>query len=118
VVAVSCGFILGAPVARTLGVGFVPVRKLGKLPGPTHAQSYQLEYGSETVEVHTDAFVPGERVLLIDDVLATGGTAAATAELIRRCGAQVAAFCVLIELGFLDGRASLPGLDVRAVLAV
>ena len=112
------GFILGAPVARQLGVGFVPVRKSGKLPGPTHAQSYELEYGSETVEVHTDAFEPGDRVLLIDDVLATGGTAAATAQLIHRCGAEVAAFRVLIELGFLDGRANLPGLDVRALLRV
>jgi adenine phosphoribosyltransferase len=112
------GFILGAPVARQLGVGFVPVRKKGKLPGPTRAQSYELEYGSETVEVHTDAFEPGERVLLIDDVLATGGTAAATAELIRRSGAEVAAIGVLIELGFLGGRDNLPGLNIRALLGV
>src|SRR6266516_5531356 len=83
------GFILAAPVACRLGVGFVPVRKHGKLPGPTHAQTYQLEYGTATVEVHQDAFEPGERVLMIDDVLATGGTAAATARLIRRAGAEV-----------------------------
>ena len=112
------GFILAAPVACRLGVGFVPVRKLGKLPGPTHAETYQLEYGTATVEVHTDAFAPGERVLLIDDVLATGGTAAATAALIRRCGAEVTGLGVLIELGFLRGRDSLPDLDVRALLAL
>jgi adenine phosphoribosyltransferase len=110
------GFILAAPVAYRLGVGFVPVRKLGKLPGPTHAQTYQLEYGIGTVEVHVDAFQPGERVLLIDDVLATGGTAAATAQLIERGGAEVAALGVLIELGFLGGRANLPGLDIQALL--
>ncbi len=112
------GFILAAPVACRLGVGFVPVRKHGKLPGPTHAQSYELEYGTATVEVHVDAFAPGDRVLLVDDVLATGGTAAATAELIRRCGAEVTALSVLIELGFLGGRANLPGLTVRAVLGL
>ena len=112
------GFILAAPVAHELGVGFVPVRKLGKLPGPTHAQTYELEYGSAAVEVHVDAFKPGDRVLLIDDVLATGGTAAATADLIRRCGAEVTALSVLIELGFLGGRANLPGMDVRALIGI
>jgi adenine phosphoribosyltransferase len=112
------GFILAAPVACMLGVGFVPVRKQGKLPGPTHAQTYQLEYGTATVEVHVDAFQPGDRVLMIDDVLATGGTAAATAALIRRCEAEVTALGVLIELGFLGGRSSLPGIDVRALLAL
>lgn len=110
------GFILAAPVACHLGVGFVPVRKVGKLPGPTHAQTYQLEYGTATVEVHVDAFGPGDRVLVVDDVLATGGTAAATAELIKRSGAEVAAVAVLIELCFLGGRAHLPGLEVRALL--
>ena len=112
------GFILAAPVACRLGVGFVPVRKLGKLPGPTHSQSYELEYGTAAVEVKVDAFAPGERVLLIDDVLATGGTAAATAALIRRCEAEVSSLGVLIELGLLGGRANLAGLDVRALLAV
>jgi adenine phosphoribosyltransferase len=112
------GFILAAPVACRLGVGFVPVRKLGKLPGPTHTESYALEYGTAAVEVKTDAFAPGDRVLLIDDVLATGGTAAATAALIRRCGAEVTALSVLIELGFLAGRANLPGLDIRTLLAI
>lgn len=112
------GFILAAPVACQLGVGFVPVRKLGKLPGPTHSQAYDLEYGTAAVEVKADAFAPGDRVLLIDDVLATGGTAAATAALIRRCGAEVTSLAVLIELGFLSGRANLPDLDIRALLAI
>jgi len=112
------GFILAAPVACLLGVGFVPVRKLGKLPGPTHSETYQLEYGTATVQVHVDAFQPGDRVLMIDDVLATGGTAAATAALIRRCGADVASLGVLIELGFLGGRARLPGIDVRNLLSL
>jgi adenine phosphoribosyltransferase len=112
------GFILAAPVAAALCAGFVPVRKLGKLPGPTFAQSYDLEYGSATLEVHTDAFVPGDRVLIVDDVLATGGTAAATADLVRRAGAELARIAVLLELGFLGGRAKLPGLEVRSLLAV
>ncbi len=112
------GFILAAPVARQLGVGFVPVRKLGKLPGPTHAETYELEYGTAAVEVKTDAFEPGERVLVIDDVLATGGTAAATAALIKRCGAEVCSLSVLIELGFLGGRANLPDLDVRTLIVI
>jgi adenine phosphoribosyltransferase len=112
------GFILAAPVACRLGVGFVPVRKVGKLPAPTHSQTYELEYGTATVEVKTDAFAPGERVLLIDDVLATGGTAAATAALIRKCGAQVAALGVLLELGFLNGRGNVPDLDIRSLITV
>ncbi len=91
------GFILAAPVACKLGAGFVPVRKHGKLPAVTHAQSYELEYGTATIEVHADAFEPGDRVLIVDDVLATGGTAAATAELVRRCGAEVEAIIVLLE---------------------
>jgi len=112
------GFILAAPVALELKAGFVPVRKQGKLPAATYAQSYDLEYGSATLEVHTDAFVPGDRVLVIDDVLATGGTAAATAELVRRGGATVAGIVVLLELGFLNGRAKLSGLPVRSLLVV
>lgn len=98
------GFILAAPVALALGAGFVPVRKEGKLPGPTHSQAYSLEYGTATLQIHQDALKPGERVLLIDDVLATGGTAAATVSLIERSGASVEAVAVLIELGFLHGR--------------
>jgi adenine phosphoribosyltransferase len=112
------GFILAAPVAYVLGAGFVPVRKHGKLPAETHAESYELEYGEATLEVHTDAFDPGDRVLIVDDVLATGGTAAATAELVRRTGATVAGIVVLLELGILAGRTKLPGLDVRSLLVV
>jgi adenine phosphoribosyltransferase len=111
------GFIFAAPVACELGVGFVPVRKQGKLPAATYAETYELEYGTATIEMHSDAIGPGERVLIIDDVLATGGTAAATASLIRRSGGEVAGVAVVLELGFLRGRARLAGLDVRALLA-
>jgi adenine phosphoribosyltransferase len=112
------GFILAAPVACALGSGFVPIRKQGKLPGPAYAETYALEYGTATIEVHQDAFAPGDRVLLVDDVLATGGTAAASAELVRRSGATVAGIVVLLELGFLDGRSRLPHLPVSALVAV
>jgi adenine phosphoribosyltransferase len=112
------GFILAAPVAYRTGAGFVPVRKKGKLPAATFAQEYQLEYGSATLEVHQDAFVPGERVLIVDDVLATGGTARATASLVSRGGAEVVGISMLLELSFLDGRSALTGLDVRALLTV
>jgi adenine phosphoribosyltransferase len=111
------GFILAAPVATALGAGFVPIRKQGKLPAATHAQSYSLEYGSATLEVHQDAFQPGDRVLIVDDVLATGGTAAASVELVTCCGATVAEIVVLLELGFLHGRSKLTGLPVRALIA-
>ena len=110
------GFILAAPVACRLGVGFVPIRKKGKLPGATFAQDYDLEYGTATIEVLTDAFEPGERVLVIDDVLATGGTARATADLVQRAGARVAGLAVLLELSFLNGRAKLADLPVSALL--
>ena len=112
------GFILAAPVACCLRAGFVPVRKQGKLPAETLAESYQLEYGTATVEVHVDAFQPGDRVLIVDDVLATGGTAAASVSLVRRSGAEVAAVSVLLELGFLGGRARLPDVEVRSLLVV
>ncbi|MFI0720234.1 adenine phosphoribosyltransferase [Streptomyces sp. NPDC021224] len=98
------GFILAAPAAVRAGVGFVPVRKAGKLPGTVHGQAYQLEYGTAEIEVHTDAFAADDRVLVIDDVLATGGTAEASVELIRRAGATVAGLAVLLELSFLGGR--------------
>ena len=98
------GFILAAPVALALGVGFVPVRKPGKLPSATRAVSYELEYGAETLEMHVDALREGERVLVIDDVLATGGTARATATLVEQSGAVVHALAVLLELSFLAGR--------------
>ena len=112
------GFILAAPVACRLGAGFVPIRKQGKLPGVTFAQEYDLEYGTATVEVLTDAFAPDERVLVIDDVLATGGTARATANLVQRAGAQVTGLAVLLELSFLNGRARLTDLPVSALLTV
>lgn len=114
----SRGFILGAPVALALGVGFVPVRKAGKLPRETYAVSYALEYGEATLEVHRDALRPGERVLLVDDVLATGGTARATVELAEKCGAEVHALAVLMELGFLPGRETVGDVPVTALLTV
>ncbi|UGQ10662.1 adenine phosphoribosyltransferase [Yinghuangia sp. ASG 101] len=104
------GFILAAPVAFRSGAGFVPVRKQGKLPCATYAESYDLEYGSATLEVHRDAFTAGDRVLVIDDVLATGGTVGATIELVRRAGADIVGVSVLMELGFLGGRAKLASL--------
>ena len=112
------GFILAAPVAARLGAGFVPIRKKGKLPGATFAQDYQLEYGTATIEVLTDAFDADDRVLVIDDVLATGGTARATADLVRRAGAEVAGIAVLLELSFLHGRAKLADLPVTALITV
>ncbi|MBW8486537.1 adenine phosphoribosyltransferase [Actinomadura parmotrematis] len=112
------GFILAAPVAYHFGAGFVPVRKKGKLPAATIEENYDLEYGTETIQMHTDAFAPGERVLIVDDVLATGGTAAAAAELVRRGGGQVAGISVLIELSFLHGRAKLGNLDVHSLVTV
>jgi len=98
------GFILAAPVALALGVGFIPVRKPGKLPAATLEVSYDLEYGSETLQIHADAVAPGDRVLIVDDVLATGGTAAAARALVERAGGEVVGLAVLMELGFLDGR--------------
>ncbi len=112
------GFILAAPVACRIGAGFVPIRKQGKLPGVTFAQEYDLEYGTATIEVLTDAFAPDERVLVIDDVLATGGTARASADLVQRAGAQVTGLAVLLELSFLNGRARLANLPVSALLTI
>lgn len=112
----SRGFLFGAPMALMLGAGFVPLRKPGKLPCATLREAYTLEYGEAALEVHADAVGPGQRVLLVDDVLATGGTLAAAAALARRLGAQVAGAAVLIELPALAGRARLPGLRVESVL--
>nr|WP_214327379.1 adenine phosphoribosyltransferase [Nonomuraea sediminis] len=112
------GFILAAPVALRAGAGFVPVRKKGKLPAETLEESYDLEYGSATIEVHKDAFTPGDRVLIVDDVLATGGTAEAAVELVRRAGGEVAGLAVLMELGFLKGRERLAGVDLRSLVIV
>ena len=112
------GFILAAPVAYEIRAGFVPVRKKGKLPSATFAEEYDLEYGSAVLEVHQDAFTPGERVLIVDDVLATGGTARATESLVNRAGADVVGIAVLMELSFLNGREKLGDLEIRSLLVV
>jgi adenine phosphoribosyltransferase len=112
------GFILAAPVAYHFGAGFVPVRKKGKLPAATHEETYDLEYGTETIEIHLDALEPGDRVLIVDDVLATGGTARAAAELVRRGGGDVVGLSVLLELSFLHGRDKLGNLDVHSLVTV
>lgn len=110
------GFILAAAVAYHFGAGFVPIRKAGKLPSATYAESYALEYGAATLEVHQDAFSAGERVLLVDDVLATGGTVGAAVKLVERTGAVPAGCSVLLELSFLNGRSRLGDLDVQSLL--
>lgn len=110
------GFLLAAPVAYHFGAGFVPVRKPGKLPLAVHERSYDLEYGSNVLQVHQEAFAPGDRVLVVDDVLATGGTAAAAMALVEAAGGTVVGLSVLLELTFLHGRAALPGRDVHALL--
>jgi adenine phosphoribosyltransferase len=110
------GFILAAPVAYVFDAGFVPVRKAGKLPWEIERQEYELEYGTDLLEIHRDAVQPGERVLIVDDVLATGGTAAATARLVERLGATVVGFAFLIELGFLAGRDALPGQRITSLV--
>ncbi len=112
------GFILAAPVALALGVGFVPVRKAGKLPRAAHSVSYALEYAEATLEIHRDAIAPGERVLMVDDVLATGGTVVATRELIEACGGVVAGVAVLMELGFLDPRSVTGDLPISTLLTL
>jgi adenine phosphoribosyltransferase len=112
----SRGFILGAPVAYTLGAGLVPVRKVGRLPAATLREEYALEYGTNTVEVHSDALRPGERVLIVDDLLATGGTVRAAVNLVERLGAEVVGITVLAELAFLNGRQLLQGYDVRSLI--
>jgi adenine phosphoribosyltransferase len=113
----SRGFLFGAPLALALGVGFVPIRKLGKLPADRIIREYALEYGTNALEMHRDAVRPGERVLLIDDLLATGGTARAASELIEELGGRVAEVAFLIELAFLNGRAALDGRPVHALIA-
>ena len=112
------GFVIAAAVAYAAGVGVVPVRKAGKLPRVAHAASYELEYGEATLEVSQGAFVPGQRALVVDDVLATGGTAEATLELVERAGAVVAGLTVLMELSFLPGRERLAPREVHALLVV
>lgn len=112
----SRGFIFAAPLAYNLGAGLVPVRKLGKLPHDTLSIEYALEYGSNTLEIHRDSIEPGQRVLVVDDLLATGGTVAATIELIQQLRGEVVAAAFLIELPFLDGRKSLSGIRVVSLL--
>jgi adenine phosphoribosyltransferase len=111
------GFLLAAPIAYRLGAALVPVRKVGKLPWRTEREGYQLEYGDDALELHVDALAEGDRCLVVDDVLATGGTAAATGRLVRRLGGSVAGFGFLIELGFLKGRTQLGDERVHALLA-
>ncbi|HEY8448730.1 MAG TPA: adenine phosphoribosyltransferase [Thermomicrobiales bacterium] len=112
----SRGFILGAPVAYKLGAGLVPVRKVGRLPAATIREEYELEYGVNTVEMHSDAVQPGERVLIVDDLLATGGTVGAAIKLVERLGAEVVGVSVLAELSFLKGRERLKGYQVSSLI--
>ena len=112
----SRGFLFGGAMAHQLGVGFVPVRKPGKLPWKTVQVSYELEYGTDSVEMHEDALKAGDRVLIVDDVIATGGTARAAGELTERLGATVSAFVFLLELTFLGGREKLPGHDIISLI--
>ena len=110
------GFILASPVAYHFGAGFVPVRKQGKLPSATVSQEYALEYGTATLDIHRDAVRPGERVLIVDDVLATGGTAKATASLVEEIGGTICGIACLIELDFLHGRDRLPGIELFTLI--
>ncbi len=112
----SRGFVFGAPVALAMGCGFVPVRKVGKLPHDTIQEKYLLEYGSAVVEMHRDALRPGQRVVIVDDLLATGGTAAAAARLVETLGGVVVGFTFLVELSFLVGREKLLAYDIQALL--
>lgn len=112
----SRGFLFGAPLAMALGVGFVPIRKPGRLPAATVRCEYALEYGTNALEMHADAVRPGERVLLVDDLLATGGTARAGAQLVEELGGVVAGMSFVIELGFLSGREAVSGYDVHALI--
>lgn len=113
----SRGFIFGTPLAYLLGTGFVPVRKKGKLPSQVISVEYELEYGSNVLEIHTDSIQPGQRILVVDDLLATGGTTAGTVKLVEQLGAQVVSLAFLIELAGLEGRSRLPGHDVFALLS-
>jgi adenine phosphoribosyltransferase len=112
----SRGFIFAAPIAYQLGVGFAPVRKLGKLPGPVVSTEYDLEYGTNTLELHADAVSPGQRVLIVDDLLATGGTVSATIDLVERLQGVVSAVAFLVELTALRGRSRLGGYNVRSII--
>ena len=111
------GFILAAPIAYRFGAGFTPVRKAGKLPWQVEAEEYELEYGTDLLEIHKDAIEPGERILVVDDILATGGTAAATVRLVERLGAEVVGLGFVLELAFLDGRSRLPGRTIVSLVS-
>jgi adenine phosphoribosyltransferase len=110
------GFIVASPVAYHFGAGFVPVRKRGKLPWETQGETYELEYGEETLEIHRDAIAPGERVAIVDDVLATGGTALATAHLVESLGGKIQGMAFVIELGFLEGRKRLGDYELLSLV--
>jgi adenine phosphoribosyltransferase len=110
------GFIFGGALAQRIKSGFIPIRKPGKLPAETYQQTYELEYGTDTLEIHADAASPGDRVLVIDDLLATGGTAEAAIKLIRQTGAEAVGLCVLIELEFLKGKEKLHGIPLHSLL--
>lgn len=112
----SRGFIFGTPLAHKLGCGFVPVRKPGKLPWKTVSESYALEYGEDTLQLHEDAVKPGERVVIVDDLLATGGTLSATCRLVEKLGAKIIGCSVVIELGFLKGRDKLDGVPMYSLI--
>lgn len=112
----SRGFIFGGILAHKLGIGFIPLRKAGKLPADTYSQKYDLEYGQASIEMHKDAIMPGDRIVVHDDLLATGGTAAAACQLIRKAGGTVVMASFLIELGFLKGRDRLEGIPISALL--
>ncbi|NLI00273.1 MAG: adenine phosphoribosyltransferase [Chthonomonadales bacterium] len=112
----SRGFIMGAPVAAACSLPFVPIRKQGKLPYATITEEYDLEYGTAAIEAHVDAVQPGQRVVIMDDLLATGGTAAASVRLMERLGARVCGLAFVVELGFLNGRAALPGLNIHTLV--
>ncbi len=113
----SRGFIFGMPAAYQLGIGFVPVRKPGKLPAETVSESYDLEYGTNTLEIHVDAIEKGQKVLIVDDLLATGGTAKATCNLVEKLGGEIVGVAFVIELNFLNGREKLQGYDVFSLLS-
>lgn len=112
----SRGFIFGMPIAYNMGKGFVPVRKAGKLPAAVASKEYALEYGTAVIEIHKDAIKPGQKVVIIDDLMATGGTAKAVAELVEEMGGEVAAMLFLTELDFLEGRKALPGYRIESVI--
>lgn len=112
----SRGFIFGMPVAYNMGKGFVPVRKAGKLPAEVVSKEYALEYGTATIEIHKDAIQPGQKVVIVDDLMATGGTAKAIVEMVEEMGAEVAAMLFLIELDFLEGRKVLPDYKIESII--